>query len=75
MPWSSSVTSKARMKCHGLVVLQSYGVDQCGLLRVYTGSIRPILCNAVPAWYPYVTDFQKDKLNSVQRVLPGSNTS
>jgi hypothetical protein len=61
-------TTKARMKIHGLVVLKRFGVNPTGLLRVCIGSIRPILCYAAPAWYPYTTNNAKEKLESVQRL-------
>ena len=62
------VITKARMKIHGLVILKRYGVNPTGLLRVYMASIRPVLCYAAPAWYPYVTSGAKDTLESVQRM-------
>ena len=38
-----------------------------GLVRVYISNIRPVLCYAAPAWYPYVTKHAKGQLESAQR--------
>eukprot|EP00918_Siedleckia_nematoides_P017527 GHVU01037716.1.p1 GENE.GHVU01037716.1~~GHVU01037716.1.p1 ORF type:complete len:104 (-),score=2.48 GHVU01037716.1:205-516(-) len=50
-----------------LVTLKRYGLDQASLLRFYVANIRPALCYAAPAWYYFLGDTLKDRLEKVQR--------
>lgn len=61
------ITSKARSKSYALVTLKRYGLDQASLLRFYVANIRPALCYAAPAWYCFLGETLKDRLEKVQR--------
>ena len=36
-------------------------------IYVFTSSIRPILCYAARAWYPYLSNYPREKLERAQR--------
>lgn len=63
-----SVKQTANRKCHGFLVLKKAGVNSDSLLIMYRSRILPSITHSAPAWYPYTTIYQRDILESIQRL-------
>lgn len=59
--------SNAKSRLHALLVLKRHGVDKASLIRFYLANIRTVLSYAAPAWYCYISETCKTKLESLQR--------
>ena len=59
--------SRAKSRLHALLTLKRFGVDEPSLIRFYLANIRSLLCYAAPAWFSYLSDNNKNRLESIQR--------
>ena len=64
----TAIRKSASKKIHGLLVLKQSGVDQTSLTHLYQSRIIPTISHASPAWYPFITDHQKEELEKTQRL-------
>ena len=53
---------KSRGAVHGLLTLRRHRVNQAMLIMYYQTKVIPILTYACPAWYTYITEESKTKL-------------
>eukprot|EP00918_Siedleckia_nematoides_P041114 GHVU01089247.1.p1 GENE.GHVU01089247.1~~GHVU01089247.1.p1 ORF type:complete len:171 (-),score=1.76 GHVU01089247.1:397-909(-) len=63
-----TLVKRAFSRIHGLVVFKRSGLNQAGLLKMYVTNIRSLVTYAVPAWFPLLSKFNMDKLESVQKL-------
>ena len=62
-----SIHSRARSRLNALLTLKRYGVEKSSLLRFYLANVRSVLSYAAPAWFSYLSDTNKNRLESIQR--------
>ena len=60
------VISKSRGAVHSLLTLRRHGVHQDLLVKFYNACVKLILLYGAPAWYPYIHQNSKDKLERHQ---------
>lgn len=58
--------------------MKTLGLSEEGLKLFYTSNVRSLTCYAAPAWYTVLSDFNKQRLESIQRyatriILPEFN--
>ena len=53
---------------HSLVKLRRAGVTTESLSRLYISTIRPIMTYCAPAWYPYTSQADREKLYRTERL-------
>ena len=49
--------------------LKTLGLSREGLKLFYTSNVRSLICYAAPAWYTVLSDFNKQRLESIQRYV------
>ena len=64
----TEVVIKCRRRLHWLRVLKSNGVNKDHLRTLYLSKIRSTLTYASEAWYHFLSNTQKEKLEKVQRI-------
>jgi hypothetical protein len=63
-----SVLSKSYSKLYILKVLTSHGVDLNSKLRFYKACILPTILYAIEAWYGFITESDRDRLEGFQNL-------
>jgi len=59
---------KCGRKLYWLRVLKKHGLDAHALKTLYISKIRSVLTYAAPAWYNYLSKFQKDRIERIQKL-------
>jgi len=62
------ITTSARRKTHGILVLKQTGLNSASLVTLYKTQIIPTLTHASPAWYPFTTDEQRTEIEKCQKL-------
>jgi len=74
---TKKLISKCGRKFFMLTKLKSFGASQEDLLRIWTTFLRPVCEYAAPVWHSSITNFEKIKLERLQkralRIILGSN--
>ena len=64
----AAIISKTNSKIHVLKVLASHGVDSKSRLKFYKCCILPGILYAIEAWYGFITDCERKKLERLQNL-------
>jgi hypothetical protein len=64
----AEVVLKCRRRLHWLRVLKANGVNRDHLRTLYLSKIRSVLTYACEAWYHFLSNTQKEKLEKVQKI-------
>ena len=64
----NSIIAKSKSAFHGIINLKKAGLKTDSLALFYRARILPILSYGAPAWYPFISKDNKDKLEKYQRL-------
>ena len=72
-----SIITKANKKLHWIRVLKRNNLKTDGLVKIYCSKVRSVVTYASPAWFSFLSEFQRDRLERIQRIafkyiLPGT---
>ena len=62
-----NIVSSCNSKLYLLRQLKKLGMNSDGLKRFFTANIRSIISYAAPAWFSILSDFDKGRLERIQR--------
>eukprot|EP00919_Chromeraceae_sp_WS-2016_P028036 GHVR01066362.1.p1 GENE.GHVR01066362.1~~GHVR01066362.1.p1 ORF type:complete len:107 (+),score=2.13 GHVR01066362.1:36-323(+) len=64
----NQVIAKGNSRLYGITQYKRNGLNQQGLLKLYTTNVRSVITYAAPAWFPLLSETNVAKLERVQKL-------